>query len=228
MPTLDGHRRPPHRVFPYGLIANRLPLRCYARQEMSADIIGRHGELQIIASFLDSIRDGPAALILRGEAGIGKTTLWEAGLGEASRRGYRLLSCRPVESEAPLSYTSLTDLLAGVGEELVSDLPVAQRQALEVALLRGPPAGPTPDHRAIATALLTVLHTLSDQAPVLVGVDDLQWLDGPSARALEFVVRRLMAPIGILVSFRTAARAWNGPQLRLPNPDRVGRLEIGP
>ena len=195
---------------------------------MSAGIIGRQSELQSIASFLDSIGDGPAALILQGEAGIGKTTLWEAGLSEASRRGYQLLSCRALESEAPLSYTSLTDLLAGVGEEVLSDLPVAQRQALEVALLRGPQAGSTPDHRAIATALLTVLHTLSDRAPVLVGVDDLQWLDGPSARALEFAVRRLMAPIGILVSFRTAARAWDGPQLRLPNPDRVGRLGIGP
>jgi ATP/maltotriose-dependent transcriptional regulator MalT len=195
---------------------------------MSADIIGRQGELQSIASFLDSIGDGPAALILRGEAGIGKTTLWEAALSEASRRGYRLLCCRPVESEAPLSYTSLADLLVGVSDEVQSHLPVAQRQALDVALLRGPQAGSTPDHRAIATALLSVLHALSDQGPVLVGVDDLQWLDGPSARALEFVARRLMAPIGILASFRIAARAPDGPQLRLPNPDRVGRLEIGP
>jgi len=195
---------------------------------MPADIIGRQSELQRITGFLDSISDGPAALILQGEPGIGKTTLWEAGLREASGRGHRLLACRPVESEVRLSYASLADLLAGVDEEIVRDLPVAQRQALEVALLRGPRAVSTPDHRAIATALLSVLHTLSAQAGVLVAVDDLQWLDPATARALEFAARRLVGPIGMLASFRIAGRARDGPQLRLPDPDRIGRLEIGP
>jgi DNA-binding CsgD family transcriptional regulator len=205
----------------------RLLLRL-ARSIMGAEVVGRQAELDRIGRFLDSVRDGPAALVLRGEAGIGKTTLWQVGLDDGMHRGYKVLACRPAQSEARLSYSSVSDLFARVDEQLLRNLPDAQRQALEMALLRGGRADSTPDHRAIATAVLTVLGRLSDEAPVVLAVDDLQWLDRPSADAIEFVARRLEGPIGILASLRTEGRFDEPSALRVPGADRSGHLEIGP
>lgn len=195
---------------------------------MSQGVVGRQAELQAITSFLDSIQEGPAVLILAGPAGIGKTTLWQAGLSDATRHGYQVLACRPAQSEARLSYASLADLLARVSEEALLELPDPQRQALEVTLLRGGAVGSPPDHRAVATALLTVLSRLSDLARVVLAVDDLQWLDSSSFQAIEFAARRMAGPIGILASLRTEGRVMEAPALPLANPDRIGRLEIGP
>jgi len=195
---------------------------------MSPEVIGRDAELLKILAFLDSLREGPAALVLEGEAGIGKTTLWQAGLAEATRRGYRIMACRPVESEARHSYASLTDLLSSVGDELLRDLPDAQREALQAAMLRARPAGSTPDHRAIATALLTGLGRIAHDAPVLIAVDDVQWLDRESATAVEFAVRRMTGHIGVLASRRTTHRTADKLRLRLADPDRMASLEVGP
>lgn len=195
---------------------------------MGAEVVGRQAELDRIGRFLDSVKDGPAALVLRGEAGIGKTTLWQAGLDDGMHRGYKVLACRPAQSEARLSYSSVSDLLARVDEQLLRNLPDAQRQALEGALLRAGRADSTPDHRAIATAVLTVLSRLSDEVPVVLAVDDLQWLDRPSADAIEFVARRLAGPIGILASLRTEGRFDELSALRVPGADRSSHLEIGP
>ena len=79
------------------------------RKHMPFDVIGREPELLKIRTFIDSAQDEPVALILEGEAGIGKTTLWQAGLTEAKRRGYQVMACRPVESEARHSYASVAD-----------------------------------------------------------------------------------------------------------------------
>jgi DNA-binding CsgD family transcriptional regulator len=205
-----------------------MPRRLLPSGIMSQGVVGRQAERQDIDRFLDSIRDVPAALILDGPAGIGKTTLWQAALSDANRRGYQVLACRPTPSEARLSYASLADLLVGVSEELLRGLPGPQREALEVALLRVGPADSPPDHRAVATAFLTVLSRLSDKAPVVLAVDDLQWLDSSSSQAVEFAARRIAGPIGILASLRTEGRLMEAPGLPLANPDRIGRLEIGP
>jgi AAA ATPase-like protein len=147
--------------------------------------------------------DAPAALILCGERGIGKTTLWQADLREAAKRVHHLLAGRAAQAEARLSYAMLADLLAGVDDQVQSELPAPQREALETALLRRSPMDSTPDHRAIATGLLTVLHRLSREAPVVLAVDDLQWLDRSSADAIGFAARRLSGQVGILASLRT-------------------------
>jgi len=114
---------------------------------------GRETELARVSKVLDGIPSGPVALILGGEAGIGKSTLWLESLSQARARSYRVLSCRPDESEAKFSYAALGDLLEGVVEESLERLPSPQRSALEVALLRADATGLPPDQRAISTAL---------------------------------------------------------------------------
>src|SRR5262249_44808195 len=94
-----------------------------------------------VAAFVDAVGSGSAGLVLEGAAGIGKTTVWAAGAALAAGRGYTVLSCRPAESEARLSFAALGDLLGGVLEEAVAGLPPPQRRALEVALLLADPAG---------------------------------------------------------------------------------------
>src|SRR5712691_862482 len=78
---------------------------------MCADVVGRDAELRTITRFLDSLIAQPQALVLEGEPGIGKTTLWLAALDQARQRGFRVLSCRPSAAEAHLSYASLADVL---------------------------------------------------------------------------------------------------------------------
>src|SRR5581483_3182008 len=114
--------------------------------------------------------DSPRALVLEGEPGIGKSTLWDAGVQGAGARGIRVLSARASGAEAQLAFAALTDLLEEVGEDAFQPLPGPQRWALEVALLRVAPAGPPPDARAIALALLNLLRTLAARRPVLVAV----------------------------------------------------------
>ena len=87
------------------------------------EVIGREAELSVLGAFLDDVRGGPAALLLDGEAGVGKTTLWKEGLEAARERSYRILTCQPVESEAKLSFAALGDLLGGVVEEVAAFLP---------------------------------------------------------------------------------------------------------
>jgi hypothetical protein len=149
------------------------------------EILGRDVELAAIASFLDRLEAGPVALVLEGEAGIGKTTLWEAGVAAAHRRGYPVLACRPVEAEATLSFAALGDLLDRVLDEVLPALPDPQRRAVEGALLRADAGEDPADQRAVSVATLGVLRLLARSGPLVVAVDDVQWLDGPSARVLE-------------------------------------------
>ncbi len=155
------------------------------------ELIGREAELATIGQFLDSPPDGLRALVLEGEAGIGKTTLWKAGLSAAPANGYRLLSAAPTEAEAGLPYASLGDLLDPIPEEAVSALSEPLRTALEVALFRAPAKqGPT-DQLAVSTAFLRVVRYLAGDRPVLLAIDDMQWADGPSMRVLIFAIHRL-------------------------------------
>jgi DNA-binding CsgD family transcriptional regulator len=122
---------------------------------------------------------------------VGKTTLWEAALDGCHARGSRVLSARPSGADAQLAFTALIDLLDGVEFDRLDELPAPQRRALESALLRDDPDGAPAEPHAIRLALLNVLRALTRECPVVVAVDDVQWLDGPSADALAFVARRL-------------------------------------
>jgi DNA-binding CsgD family transcriptional regulator len=131
------------------------------------------------------------ALVLTGGPGIGKTTLWEAGIAHARERGLRVLVARPSEAEARLSYAGLIDLLGGVDGDELAVLPAPQRHALEAAILRAEPTESPPAEGAIAVGFLGVLRTLGAREPLLVAVDDVQWLDPASADALAFAARRV-------------------------------------
>jgi DNA-binding CsgD family transcriptional regulator len=177
---------------------------------MTADAaapVARERELEAVADLLDRARTGSALLELEGEAGIGKTTVFRAATSQAREAGYRVLSCRPAESEMALAFVSLGDLLEPVLEETRSLLPAPQLSALEAALSHVEPAetfGPL----AVSRATLAVLRALSSQGPVLIAVDDLQWLDPSSAAVLTFAVRRLgAAPVRLLLTRRSGVGA---------------------
>jgi hypothetical protein len=197
---------------------------------MERGLFGRETELARVSKLLDGIPSGPVALVLEGEAGIGKSTLWLEAISQAKARSYRVLSCRPNESEAKLSFAALGDLLEGVVEESLEGLPPPQRSALEVALLRADVTGTPPDQRAISTAFHGALLALASASPSVVAIDDTPWLDAPSARVLEFALRRLNdAPIGLVMTVRSQESdpLPLGLERALPD-DRIQRVMVGP
>jgi hypothetical protein len=128
-------------------------------------IVGRDEELGAIEAFLADTADGPAALVLSGEPGIGKTVLWEAAVRDAQERFGRVLLHRSVEAEALLSFSGLSDLLAAVFDEVAPALAPLRRRALEVALLLADPGDEAPDPRALGLALLDVLRAAPSLSP---------------------------------------------------------------
>ncbi|MDX6423033.1 MAG: hypothetical protein QOI67_504, partial [Gaiellaceae bacterium] len=187
-------------------------------------LVGREEELAAILQLLDAPAHLPAAAVLTGEAGIGKTTVWLAGLDAAAARGYRILSSRPSEAEAQSSYLGLTDLLADAAGDVMSELPPIQRRALEVALLLGDSEAHA-DERVVGAAFLGALRLLAAEAPVCLAVDDIQWLDAASLAAVRHVLARLdHEPVAALLAVRGDVPEW----VRRAIPeDRVGTVEVG-
>jgi DNA-binding CsgD family transcriptional regulator len=153
-------------------------------------LIGRDEELEAIGRLLNDRARLPGAVLLHGDAGIGKTSIWLAGIDAAAERGYRVLSCRASEAETRFSYAGLTDLLLDAAADVLPHLPPVQRRALEAALLLGDTSAPA-DERAVAAAFLAALRLLAAEGPVCLAVDDLQWLDPASTAALRFALSRL-------------------------------------
>jgi DNA-binding CsgD family transcriptional regulator/exonuclease VII small subunit len=169
------------------------------------DVVGRDEELDRLEAFVSSLEAGPA-LVIAGEAGIGKTTLWDAGIKLAGRHSRRALSARPAEAEVRLSFTAVGDLLDPVLGEVLPQLPAPQRRALEIALALEEAGEAGPDQRAVSLALLGAVRALAREEPLLLAVDDIQWLDAASAIALEFTARRLRdEPVGFLLARRVDA-----------------------
>ena len=191
-------------------------------------VVGRGNELSRLDAFMGDVTDGPAALLFEGESGIGKTTLWRRGVTNAAERGWRVLSTRPAESEAKLSYAGLADLFAASGQELEA-LPDPQRNALEVALLRAEPEEGASDARAVSAAVLTALHEAAAARPVLIALDDVQWLDPSTASALGFAIRRLESePIGLLLARREAGGSLPMGLSQAFPEDRIVRIRLEP
>ena len=165
-------------------------------------LIGREAELGHIGAWADLLDSGPAGLVVSGEAGIGKTTVWSSAVEVAAAHGARVLVSRPVEAELPLAYAGLGDLLADTVTSLLPTLPDPQSQALAAALSTGT-RRQSGDPLLVGRALQAGLRRLADDRPVVIAVDDVNWLDGPTARALAFALRRLGdARVGVAVSLR--------------------------
>jgi len=196
---------------------------------MTLEVVARERELASVAAFLDEPRASPGALLLEGEAGIGKSTLWLAAVELARERGLHVLSSRPAEAERALAYAGLGDLLEGILEETLPELLPPRRRALEIATLRDEATGDPVDRRAVAIAVRDVLQLLGEDAPVVVAVDDVQWLDASSAGALEFALRRLdTTPVVVLLARRVGDGAQpSGLEQALP-AERIERLPVGP
>jgi predicted ATPase len=122
-----------------------------------APLVSREDELGLLQKFF--AKDGQAAcLVLSGEPGIGKTTLWEAGLEMAAAHGYLVLSARTSEAETGLSFAALADLVDAASPDVLAGLPGPQLHALEVALRRTGPMGAAPEPFAISAGFQSLLR----------------------------------------------------------------------
>jgi DNA-binding CsgD family transcriptional regulator len=187
-------------------------------------VIGRDAELSSLYRFLDRAADEPAAFVLEGEPGIGKSTLWLAGVEHARSLGRRVLSARPAEAERGLAHLGLSDLFEDALDDVKARLSTPRLRALEVALLREP-AEDGADHRALSVAVRDVLHLLSEQTPVVVAIDDVQWLDASSASALAFALRRLGGPVRLILA-RRLERSMLEPAVEVQRV-RISPLGVG-
>ncbi len=188
-------------------------------------LIGREAELAQLDRFFGAEDPGSRAIVLSGGPGLGKTSLWEAGVESAHQRGTLVLIARPSEPETQLSFAVLRDLLDTVDGDAFATLPAPQRHALEVALLRCDPSDRPPEARAIAAAFLGVLRELASRRPLLVAIDDVQWIDAESAGALRFAHRRVPdLPVTFLSTERTGTARLGSEGVQFLE---VGGLSIG-
>jgi len=160
---------------------------------------GRDAECAALDLLLDAARKGESrTVVLRGEAGVGKSALLDYAIGSA--QDFRVLRSVGVESEMELAFASLHQLCAPILDRR-DRLPAPQKAALEVAF--GVDSGPAPDRFLVGLATLGLLAESADERPLLCVIDDSQWLDGASALALGLVGRRLLAePISLLFAVR--------------------------
>ncbi len=177
-------------------------------------LIGRTEELQRIGQAVET----EGGLLLEGDAGIGKTTLWRAGVELAQGHGFRVLTAAPSEAEQTFSFAVLGDLLEPIGGEAFAVLPPPQRRALERVLLVAD-ADEVADVHLVGVAVRNVLVALAEGGGVVVAIDDVQWADAASAGVLDFALRRASSVRTLL-----AARKGYALPLRLP----FTKLEVGP
>lgn len=195
---------------------------------MANAVASRLTDFQAVLDFLTAASQRPAALSIEGEAGIGKTTLWLEAADRARTRGATVLSARAVQAESVLAYAALADLLADVDTAVFDGLHDLQRTALDRVLLRGDD-GPATDQRVIAAAFVSVIDTLAARTPVVLAIDDAQWLDSSSLAVVAFAARRLKGPVGLLVTARTEHDNPNPASwLQLARPDGVDTVHVGP
>src|SRR6266404_3909318 len=167
--------------------------------KLPSSLYGRHLECAVLDELLGQVRRGRGTvLVLRGDAGVGKTALLEYVAGRA--RGCRLARVTGVPSEMELAFAGLHQLCAPMLNR-AERLPVPQREALRTAF--GLAEGPPPDRFLVGLAVLSLMSEVAAERPLVCMIDDGQWLDHVSVQALGFVARRLAAdPVGLLFAAR--------------------------
>jgi DNA-binding CsgD family transcriptional regulator len=194
-----------------------------------SEIVGREEELASLHAFVSEAQGGPAGLVIQGDAGIGKSTLWLAGVEHGRAQGLSVLSSRPVEAERGLAHAGLGDLFDDVLDDVLPALSLPRRRALEVALLLEEASDDPVDRRALAVAVREVLQRLSEREPILIAVDDVQWLDPSSSSALAFALRRLGGNrVLVLLARRVVDKPQPSELEQALGPERVQRLPVGP
>ncbi|MEW2355764.1 AAA family ATPase [Spirillospora sp. NPDC029432] len=170
-------------------------------------LLDRQRERAELDGLLGDVRSGRGrALVLRGEAGVGKSALLQHTVGQAA--DMRVVRAVGAESEMELAYASLHLLIAPLLDR-IEKLPGPQRDALAVAF--GLHEGTAPDRFMVGLAVLTLLAEAAEERALLCVIDDAQWLDQASAQVLAFVARRLLAePVGLLFAARESGRPFHG------------------
>src|SRR5262249_49689127 len=177
------------------------------RSEPAPALVDRQRERATLDGLMEDLRSGRGrALVVRGEAGVGKSALLEYAAGAAA--DMRLVRAAGVESEMELAFAGVHQLCAPLLDRL-ERLPAPQRDAVGVAFgLRG---GGAPDRFLVGLAVLTLLSEAAEERPLLCVVDDAQWLDRVSAQVLGFVARRLLAdPVGLMFAARDPGEQLGG------------------
>jgi predicted ATPase len=155
----------------------------------SPEFLGRTSEREYLDRLLENVRGGEGAVVvIRGEAGLGKTALLRHAVGQAA--GFKVAQIAGIESEMELPFAGLHQLCAPMLSQ-IDTLPEPQRDALGIAF--GLSSGTAPDPFLVALAALSLLAQVAEEQPLLCVVDDAQWLDVASAQVLGFVARRLLA-----------------------------------
>jgi tetratricopeptide (TPR) repeat protein len=192
-------------------------------------IVGRDGELASIRSFIDDAKSGVSGVVLEGEPGIGKSSLWLAGVEHAAASGLRVLVSRPAEAEQSLAYVGIGDLFERDLDVVLPRLSPPRRRALEGALLIEDADADVVDSRALGLAVRDGLQVLAERGAVVVAVDDLQWFDAASTAALAFAFRRLDASrLRLLLARRSSGDLQSSEIEEALSVEHVLRLSLEP
>src|ERR1700751_2198888 len=187
---------------------------------------GRGDEIAQLDGLLDGALAGPSGgLVLRGEAGVGKSELLKYAIASASTSALRVVHVAGIESEMELGFAGLHQVCEPMLDRLPA-IPDPQREALQIAF--GLTTEPAPDRFLVGLAVLSLLSEVAQECPVLCVIDDAQWLDDASAQALAFVARSMLAePVVLLVAARESSDAFTGaPQLALEGLGHADALAV--
>jgi DNA-binding CsgD family transcriptional regulator len=200
---------------------------------MPQQVAGREAEIARLAALLDDRAREPRAVLVEGAPGVGKSCLLRALTELAQERGYVVAACQPTRTEMELSYVGLVALLDALGADALEALPPPQAGVLRTILRLDDGADPV-DRLSLGLAAVAAVRTVAADRPVLVAVDDSQWLDPPTARTLAFIARRLDDTDVRLAFVRTRGTSgpdpldWASELARAMPEGRFEALEIGP
>jgi len=180
------------------------------------ELIEREQESAVLDGLVDRLRDGGGAVVVRGEAGIGKSALLQRVRRRAEAQGVRALITVGVESEAEFAFAGLHQLLRPVIGAL-AQLPESQRQTLEAALGLG--VDLKPDSFRVAVAAFQLICEVADSVPVVLVVDDAHWLDRSTLSVIAFIGRRLEVEHVALVAAIRSGQSAPLDDARLPTLD---------
>lgn len=197
---------------------------------MPTEIVGREAVLAEVERFAARVTEASSALVLRGEPGIGKSTVWAAAADRLAHVGCLVLESRPGEAEVRFGFAAMRDVLRPV-EDHIARLPMPMAHALRVVLLRDLAAERPVDSGTVEAAMLALVRDLAVARPVVIAIDDVQWLDEPSRVAFAYIARRVRdSRVGFLFAERVEAGAtprsrWFAEGL---GADRVTELPFQP